>query len=70
MVDPTEHEREAMLFASQQAGEFLDTLPSTDLAAMDEATWLALIEIVCSSFTDRLRDSEDARRDACAPGHD
>jgi Family of unknown function (DUF6511) len=59
MVDPTEHEVTAMRAASPIAGEYVESLGKTDLAAFSEDEWLALIEVIVTAYTSTLRDLSD-----------
>jgi hypothetical protein len=59
MVDPTEHEVAAMRAASPVAGEYVESLGKTDLAAFSKDEWLALIEMIVTAYTNTLRDLAD-----------
>ena len=67
MVDPTEHEVAAMRAASPVAGEYIESLGKTDLAAFAEAEWLTLIEVIVTAYTDALRDRADQQGKVEAP---
>ena len=67
MVDPTEHEVAAMRAASPVAGEYVESLGKTDLAAFSEHEWLTLIEVIVSAYTDALRDLADHHEEVEAP---
>ena len=54
MTDPTDNEIAAIQAASEPAGEYLESLGKTDLASMDEAEWLTLIEVIVTAYTDRM----------------
>lgn len=56
MIDPTEHEIEAIHAASEPAGEYLESLGKTDLAELEEAEWLTLLEVIVTAYTDRLQE--------------
>ena len=56
MVDPTEHEVAATRAASPPAGEYIDSLGKTDLAAFTEEEWLTLIGVIVTGYVDALRD--------------
>lgn len=56
MVDPTEHEIEAIQAASEPAGEYLESLGKTDLAALEEAEWFTLLEVIVTAYTDKLQE--------------
>ena len=67
MVDPTEHEVAAMRAASPVAGEYIESLGKTDLAAFAEDEWLTLIEVIVTAYTDALRDRADQQGKVEAP---
>jgi hypothetical protein len=54
MIDPLPSEIEAMSYAGEQAGEYLESLGKTDLSKMSVEEWSTLINVVCSSYVDRL----------------
>jgi hypothetical protein len=54
MIDPNEHELAAMEHAGEMAGEYLDSLGKSDLAAMTADEWRTLIEVICGGYVDRL----------------
>lgn len=56
VTDPSENEIAALEHAGAQAGEYLDSLPSTDLAKMDEEQYMTMIEVICSAFQDKLAE--------------
>ena len=56
MVDPTPHERAAMDHAVAMAGEYVESLGRTDLMAWSSEEFAALIEVIVTAFTDRLRE--------------
>lgn len=60
MVDPTQHEIEAIQAAADYGGEYLDSLGKTDLAALNEDEWLTFVESVITGFTDKLQELESA----------
>ena len=59
MIDPTRHERAAMAHAVAMAGEYIDSLGRTDLMAWSSEEFAALIEVIVTGFTDRLRELGD-----------
>lgn len=61
MVDPTEHEVAALETASDQAGEYLESLGKSDLAALSHDEWMTFLEVVVTGWTDRLRELESAQ---------
>lgn len=54
MVDPTETEIAAMRYASDMAGEYLESLEKTDLATMTEDEWMNLMEVIITGFSDSM----------------
>ena len=67
MVDPTQHEVAALRAASPVAGEYIDSLSKSDLAAFSEDEWLTLIEVIVTAFTDALGDLTDTDGELDAP---
>lgn len=60
MVDPDEHETAAIAAASPMAGEYLESIGKSDLAALSEAEWLTLLEVVVTAYQDELARRLDA----------
>jgi len=56
MVDPTDVEIAAIQAASPPAGEYLESLGKTDLAALEEAEWFTLLEIIVTAYTDKMAE--------------
>ena len=56
MVDPNEHELAAMMSASERAGEFIESLGKTDMAAWSREQWGQFIEVICTGYVDKLLD--------------
>jgi Family of unknown function (DUF6511) len=56
MIDPTRHERAAMDHAVAMAGEHIESLGRTDLMTWSPEEFAALIEVIVTAFTDRLRE--------------
>lgn len=54
MIDPTEHELQAMEHAGAQGGEYLDSIKKTDLSALSPDEWATFINCVCSGYVDCL----------------
>jgi hypothetical protein len=54
MVDPNEHELAAMAAASDCAGEFIESLETTDMAKWTQVHWAQFIEVVCGGYVDAL----------------
>jgi hypothetical protein len=63
MIDPTPNEQAAMLAAGNAAGEILEAIGKSDLAALTVAEWHTLIEAVITGYCDALRTLADADRD-------
>jgi len=59
MIDPTRHERAAMAHAVAMAGEHIESLGRTDLMAWSSEEFAALIQVIVTGFTDRLRELGD-----------
>lgn len=59
MPDPDPQEIAAMQHASDMAGEYLDSLPSTDLAAFSQDAWQTLIEVICGAYVEKLSELTD-----------
>ena len=57
MIDPNKHEVNALAAASRNAGEYIESIAKTDLAAFTEAEWLTLIEVLVTAFQDHLRNA-------------
>ena len=55
MIDPKKHEVQALAAASRGAGEYVESLGKTDLAAFTQEQWATLIEVVVTAFQDHLR---------------
>jgi hypothetical protein len=58
VVDPTENEQAALEAASDQAGEYLESVGETDLAKLSREQWMTLLEVAVTAWTDRLRELE------------
>ena len=56
MIDANEHELAAMLNASDRAGEFIETVGATDMAAWSREQWGQFIEVICTGYVDKLVD--------------
>lgn len=48
-----------MEHASDMAGEYLESLPSTDLAAFTPDAWQTLIEVICGAYVEKLNELAD-----------
>ncbi len=60
MVDPNEHEFAAMRQAGDRAGEYIEALGRTDMAAWSPAEWAAFIEVICGGYVDALIEQQIA----------
>ena len=58
MVDPNEFELAAMRHAGDAAGEFIDALGRTDMAAWSSAEWVSFVETICGAYVDALIDQQ------------
>ena len=56
MIDPDDDEQAALEFASQMAGEYVESLGVTDLAAFTGEQWAALIECAVTGYQDKLAE--------------
>ncbi len=52
----TNGEIEAIQAASGPAGEYLDTIGKTDLAALSETEWMSFLECVITTALDKLAE--------------
>jgi hypothetical protein len=55
MIDPTPHERSALLHGAAMAGHYLDSLGESDLAQLSTEEWRTLIEVIVTGYCDHLR---------------
>ena len=55
LVDPTDNEVDAIMAASEPAGEYLESLGETDLAKLSEENWLTLLEVIVTAYLDNLK---------------
>ena len=70
MIDPTPHERAALLRGEELAGEYLDSLGRTDLAQISVEEWHTLIEVAVTGYCDHLAvlvGQDRSRLDAVRP---
>ena len=56
MIDPTPNEITAMEGASPAAGEYIDSLDKTDMAAFTYEEWMTLIEVIVTAYLDTLHN--------------
>lgn len=66
MVDPNEFELAAMRRAGDAAGEFIDALGRTDMAAWSSAEWVSFVETICGAYVDALIDQQISVNTAAA----
>lgn len=66
MIDPNEHELAAMRRAGDRAGEYIEALGRTDMAAWSLAEWTAFIDVICSGYVDALIEQQVAVNAAAA----
>jgi Family of unknown function (DUF6511) len=59
MIDPTRHEQAALDHAVGKAGEHIESLDRTDLMTWSPEEFAALLEVIITAFTDRLRELGD-----------
>jgi len=62
VVDLDQHEAAAIAAASPAAGEYLESVGKTDLAALTRAEWLTLLEVVVTAYQDELARRLDGGR--------
>lgn len=56
LIDKTKAESEALKVASTRAGEYLETLPSADMARMTFDQWQTFIEVTVAGFVEGMKD--------------
>lgn len=56
MIDPTEHEVEAIMAASEPAGQYIEALGRTDMATWSSDEWLGFLEAVVTGYENRLAE--------------
>lgn len=66
MTDPNAIELAAMAHASDRAGEFIEALRKTDMAAWTPEEWAQFIEVVCGGYVDSLCAAQAAAVEALA----
>ncbi|TXN33919.1 DUF6511 domain-containing protein [Methylobacterium sp. WL19] len=52
-----QYERDALIYAGNEAGEYLDSLGTTDLSALPPENYQRFLEIVVNSFGEGMRHS-------------
>lgn len=56
MPELTQDEIDALLYASDEAGKYLDGLGKTDMATFTEEEWMTLIETIFLSASHKLSE--------------
>lgn len=56
LIDKTKAEKAALQLASQRAGEYLETLPSADMARMTFDQWKTFIEVTVAGFVEGMKE--------------
>ena len=54
LTDPNPCEIAAMNTAGERAGEYLESLGKSDLAAMSDEEWRTLIAVTCGGYVESL----------------
>lgn len=49
-MDIEPYEQEALIFAGQMLGEYLDEIGVTDIAKLTPHQWQTMLEVVCMNF--------------------
>lgn len=57
MIDPNQHEVNALDAAGAGGGEYVESIAKTDLATFTEQEWSTLIEVIVTAFQDHLRSA-------------
>ncbi len=60
MIDPNEHETNALIAAGEVGGAYIESLAKTDLAQFTAKEWATLIDVIVTAFQDHLRAAYDA----------
>lgn len=55
MIDPNQHEVNALAAACLTGGAYVESVGRTDLFAWTEAEWATLVEVIVTAFQDHLR---------------
>jgi hypothetical protein len=58
MIDPTESESEAIEYAGDEAGKYLNSLGKFDLLTFTREEYMTFIECVVTNFSHKLRELE------------
>ena len=56
MIDPTDLELRAMDAAGGYAGEYLESIGKSDLAALTLDEWRTFLQVVCGNYVKTLGD--------------
>lgn len=54
LIDKTKHEEAALDVASQRAGEYIESLPSSDMRSWTRRQWRDLLEVIVAGFTETM----------------
>ena len=57
MIDPNEHEMNALAAAGEVGGSYIESLAKTDLAQFTAKEWDTLVEVIVTAFQDHLREA-------------
>jgi hypothetical protein len=57
MIDPNQHETNALAAAGRAGGAYVEFTGKTDLATWTEQEWATLIDVIVTSFQDFLREA-------------
>ena len=55
MIDPNQHETNALAAAGVTGGEYVESIGKTDLASFTEREWSTLVDVIVTAFQDHLR---------------
>jgi hypothetical protein len=67
MIDATDTELAALLYAGNCGGEYLDSIRLTDLARLNQAQYQTFIRVLISSYQNQLVLIQAAQKDSPAP---
>lgn len=56
MVDPNEQEQQALRYAGQMGGEYLDSIGKTDLAQLSPEEYARLVEVYVGNYLDKVSE--------------
>ena len=60
MIDPNEHEMNALAVVGAEGGSYIESLAKTDLAQFTAKEWATLVDVIVTAFQDHLRAAYDA----------